>query len=94
MTEKHALEFSALTDEHNEYARKLGIVWKQPESMRPVFEKFGNDLLKKNGDDSFELPLPATLLVDKEGVVRDLYLEPDYTKRVEPSTVLEWVERL
>lgn len=94
MTEKHELEFPVLTDLHNEYARKLGIVWKQPESLRPVFEQFKHDLPKRNGDDSFELPLPATLLVDGSGVVRNMFLEPDYVKRVEPGKVLEWVNEL
>ncbi|CZT14134.1 uncharacterized protein RCC_00107 [Ramularia collo-cygni] len=94
MTEKHELEFPVLTDLHNAYARKLGIVWRQPESLRPVFETFGHDLPRRNGDDSFELPLPATMLVDGEGVVRNLYLEPDYVKRVEPLTVLDWIDEL
>lgn len=94
MTEKHELEFPVLTDLHNEFARKLGIVWKQPESLRPVFDTFKHDLPSRNGDDSFELPFPATLLVDGSGTVRNLYLEPDYTKRVEPSKVLDWVNDL
>ncbi|KAK5136315.1 hypothetical protein LTR08_003688 [Meristemomyces frigidus] len=94
MTEKHQLDFAVLTDAHNEYARKLGIVWKMPENLRPIFEKFGHDLPKRNGDDSFEVPLPATLLVDKDGIVRNVYAEPDYVKRVEPQTVLEWIDQL
>ncbi|KAK5137753.1 hypothetical protein LTR08_007325 [Meristemomyces frigidus] len=94
MTEKHELQFPVLTDPHNEYARKLGIVWKQPESLRPVFDNFKHNLPKRNGDDSFELPLPATLLVDKDGIVRNLYLNPDYIKRVEPQTVLAWIDAL
>jgi len=94
MKEKHDLAFPVVTDLHNEYARKLGIVWKQPEALRPVFERFGHDLNKENGDDSFELPLPATFLVDKSGTIRNRYFDPNYTKRVEPTTVLEWTDAL
>jgi peroxiredoxin len=94
MIEKHDLKFSVLTDLHNEYAHKLGIVWKQPDSIRPVFDKFKHDLPRRNGDDSFAVPIPATLLVDKDGIVRNTYLEPDYTKRVEPQTILGWIEAL
>lgn len=94
MMEKHALEFSVLTDEHNDYARKLGIVWKQPDYLRPAFATFGNDLAKKNGDDSFELPIPTTLLVDRLGVVRRVDAKPDYTERTEPETVLGWIGEL
>ncbi|OOF94911.1 hypothetical protein ASPCADRAFT_50742 [Aspergillus carbonarius ITEM 5010] len=94
MTEKHELKFPVLTDLHNAYARQLGIVWKQPASLRPVYEALGHDLQQRNGDDSFEVPIPATLLVDKDGIVRNLFIEPDYYKRVDPKVVLGWTEAL
>jgi len=92
--EKHALKFPVLSDVGNKYAQQLGIVFQQPDALRPVFDNFGNDLKKRNGDDSFAVPIPATLLVDKNGVVRNTFVEPDYTKRLEPSTALEWVDAL
>ncbi|KAJ4358652.1 uncharacterized protein N0V89_003236 [Didymosphaeria variabile] len=92
--EKNELQFPVLSDEGNKLARELGIVWKQPDSMKPIFEKFGLDLKKQNGDDTFEVPIPATFLVDKDGIVKNLYLEADYRKRVEPSTLLEWIAQL
>ena len=92
--EKQGLKFTVLSDTGNEYARKLGIVWKMPETLRPVFETLGNDLLKFNGDDSFELPIPASLLVDENGVVRKTFVNPDFTERLEPETALEWINTL
>lgn len=94
MTEKHELKFPVLTDLKSKYAKELGITWKQPEAMMEVFNTFGNDITKKNGDDSHLLPIPATLLVDREGVVRNLFIDPDYTKRLEPTTALEWIDAL
>lgn len=78
----------------NGFARKLGIVWKQPDELRPVFSMFGNDMAARNGDDSLEVPVPTTLLVDGEGVVKKTYIEPDYTKRLEPEIALGWVKQL
>jgi peroxiredoxin len=92
--EKHNLKFPVLSDTGNKYAKQLGIVFSQPDTLRPVFAKLGHDLLKRNGDDSFEVPLPATILVDERSIVRNTYIDPDYTKRVEPSTVLEWIDGL
>ncbi|KAI0114575.1 AhpC-TSA-domain-containing protein [Hypoxylon sp. NC0597] len=92
--EKQKLEYPVLSDVGNKYARQLGIVFKQPDSLRPVFEKIGNDLVKSNGDDSFEVPVPATLLVDRDGVVRKTFVDPDYTKRLEPGVALEWINSL
>ncbi|KAF2240191.1 AhpC-TSA-domain-containing protein [Trematosphaeria pertusa] len=92
--EKNELEFTVLSDLGNKLARELGIVWKQPDSMRPVFEKFGHDLKKQNGDDSLEVPIPATFLVGEDGVVKNVYLEPDYRKRLEPTVALEWISKM
>ena len=94
MVEKNDLKFQVLSDVGHKYARQLGIVWKMPESLRPFFEKVGHDLIRRNGDDTFEVPIPSTLLVDRNGVVKNTYIEPDYTARVEPETVLEWIEAL
>lgn len=65
-----------------------------PDLMGPVFETFGVDFKEKHGRASFALPVPAALLVDQQGVVRDVFVEPDYAKRVEEETVLGWLERL
>lgn len=93
-TQKHDLKFPVLSDVGNKFARQLGIIFKQPDILRPVFEAFGHDLKTRNGDDSLEVPLPATLLVDQKGVVRNAYIETDYSKRLEPSTALEWIDAL
>lgn len=94
MTEKHELKFSVLSDLHNDYARQLGIVWKQPSSLKPVYEALGHHLSEKNGDDSFEVPLPATFMVDQKGIVRNVYVQPDYFQRVEPGEILQWIKAL
>ncbi|KAK3094278.1 hypothetical protein LTR53_019473, partial [Teratosphaeriaceae sp. CCFEE 6253] len=60
--EKNDLKFTVLSDVGNAFARQLGIVWKQPDSLRLHFKAFGHDLSAVNGDDSFEIPIPCTLL--------------------------------
>lgn len=49
---------------------------------------------KRNGDASLEVPVPATFLVGRDGVVKRRFVDPDWTKRVETSEVLRWVEEL
>ncbi|KAI1615742.1 thioredoxin-like protein [Exophiala viscosa] len=93
-TEKNELKFTVLSDVGNKYARQLGILFQQPETLRPVFEQFGHDLKSRNGDDSFAVPIPATILVDQKGIVRNTFIEPDYTKRLEPSEALKWIDAL
>jgi peroxiredoxin len=92
--EKHELEFTVLSDLGNRYAHELGIVYQQPEELRPVFKQIGNDLEARNGDDSFAVPIPTTILVDKEGVVRNAHLDADYFKRLDPEVTLGWIDAL
>jgi peroxiredoxin len=92
--QKHDLQFEVLSDVGNAYAEKLGLLFQQPEELRPIFKGEGIDLKKSNGDDSFVVPVAATILVDGEGKVRNVYAEPDWTKRLETSEALEWVDRL
>ena len=83
-----------MSDVGNKFARQLGIVWAQPAELREIFLKIGNDLTKRNGDDSLEVPIPATLLVDRDGTVRNLFLDANYAKRVEPDVVMGWINAL
>ncbi|KAJ6141703.1 AhpC-TSA-domain-containing protein [Penicillium chrysogenum] len=92
--EKNQLGYTVLSDLGNQYARRLGLVFSQPKSLRPIFEKLGYDLTARNGDDSFEVPIPATLLIGHDGIVCKTFINPDYTKRLPVSKALEWIEGL
>jgi len=92
--EKNDLKFPVLSDVDLKLARQLGIVVKQPDDMRPVFEKFDIDLEKHNGSDTMDVPVPATFLVDQQGVLRKSFVDADYTTRLEPATALKWIDEL
>lgn len=92
--EKNELEFEVLTDTNNKFARELGIVWQMPDYIKPAFDGFGHDLDKRQGNDEFEVPVPANFLVDRNGTVRNVFVDPDYTKRLEPTTAIEWANAL
>ena len=73
---------------------QLGLVFAFPQDLRDVYLQFGLDLPAHNGDDSWELPMPARLVVDRGGLIRDLEVDPDYTVRPEPEATLAALERL
>lgn len=89
--EKNELKFAVLSDAGNALAKQLGILWT---GAREMNDSWGLDLQKFNGDDSHELPIPTTILVDGEGKVRNIFVEPDFRIRLEPTTALEWVDAL
>ncbi|MGK7891500.1 MAG: peroxiredoxin-like family protein [Leptolyngbyaceae cyanobacterium] len=86
--EKNELEFEVLSDVGNQVARQLGLVFTLPESLRPIYDSFGIDVVAHNGDQTFELPLAATYVINTDGTVVHAFVEADYTKREAPEVVV------
>ena len=87
--EQKALTFPVLSDEGNHTARAYGLVFSLNEALRGLQTGFGNPTPKFNGDDSWELPIPATFVLDRAGKVRFAEADPDWMKRTEPAAILE-----
>jgi peroxiredoxin len=92
--EKKQLEFPVLTDRGNKIARAYGLVFALSEPLRALQTGFGNPTPKFNGDDSWELPMPGTFVIDRRGIVVLSHVDPDYTKRLEPAVILASLDSL
>lgn len=92
--EKLELAFPVLSDVGNVVAREYGLVFSLPEDLRSVYDGFGIDLPAANGDQTFELPVPATFVIDRDGSVAWRFVDPDYTHRGDPADVLAAVKAL
>jgi peroxiredoxin len=92
--EKKQLTFPVLTDSGNRVARQYGLVFSLSGPMRELQKGFGNPIPKFNGDDSWELPMPGTFVLDSKGTVGLAHVDPDYTKRLEPAAVLRALREL
>ncbi len=95
-TEKNQLTFPVLSDLGNRVARQFGIVFQVgPEVRKLSLEVFKNDFAPRNGDSSYELPVPATFVLDSTGTVRFAHVDPDYQLgRAEPQTILASLQTL
>ncbi len=94
LQEKHDLRFPVLSDSGNAVARSYGLIFALDPSLHPIYKDFGIDLPARNGDESYELPIPATYVVDRNRVIRYAYVNADYTQRAEPGEVLAAVRQL
>lgn len=92
--QKLALKFPVLSDEGNKVAKQFGLVYTLDESLRPIYQAFGINLNAHNGNNSFELPVPATFLIAKDGTVLESYINVDYRERLAPETALSWLDRV
>jgi len=92
--EKLDLTFEVLSDVGNRVARDFGLVFTLPAEMRSIYQDFGIDLPAANGDESFELPVPATYVIDRSGIIRLTFVDIDYTKRLDPAEILAALKKL
>ena len=94
MAEKNELKFEVLSDAGNKVAREYGLVWTLPEPLREVYKGFGVDVATSNGTDSWELPIPGTYVIAKDGTVKLAFAEANYTVRLEPAAILDALNEL
>jgi peroxiredoxin len=87
--EKNNLTFSVLCDKGNEVASLFGLTFTLHEDLREVYRKFGIDLERFNGDDSWTLPMPGRFVLDHKGIILSVDVNPDYTKRPEPRDIIQ-----
>lgn len=92
--EKNALSFAVLSDVGNKVAREFGLVFTLPAALRPIYEGFGIDLPAHNGDDRFELPVPATYVIGTDGRIALAFVNVDYTQRLDPEAILAALQQL
>ncbi len=86
--EKHDLEFEVLSDIGNKIAKEYGIVFKLTDEVAEMYNN-GFGMNAYNGDESNELPLAATYIIDENGEIIYAFLDADYRNRAEPSEITE-----
>ena len=92
--EKNDLKFEVLSDVSNKTANQFGLVFKLPSELHEIYLKFGINIPKFNGDDSWEIPMPGTYVIDKDGTVKYAFADADYTKRADPDEVISKLQEL
>ena len=88
------LTFDVLSDVGNRVARSFGLVWALPEELRAALRSNNKALPEINGDDSWELPVPATYVIARDRRVALAGIDVDYRERVEPAAILSALRSL
>lgn len=88
------LHFPILCDAGAAVAASFGLRFSLPEDLIEVYKQFGNDLAKINDDPSWVLPMPARYVIGTDGVIAYAEVNPDYTRRPDPSELLPVLDRL
>jgi peroxiredoxin len=88
------LGFPILSDPGTAVAAEFGLRFALPEDLIEVYAQFGNDLPRINDDPSWVLPMPARYVIGTDGVIAYAEVNPDYTRRPDPSELLPVLDRL
>jgi peroxiredoxin len=87
MHDQHKLRFPLLSDAGNKVARQFGLTYRVPQLQEAVYRRAFVNLPFTNGDESWELPIPATYIVDRDGMILYASANEDYTERPEPFEI-------
>jgi peroxiredoxin len=91
---ENKLSFPILSDVRSEVADAFGIRFALPEKLVELYKTFKNDLPTFNDDPSWVLPMPARYVIGTDGVIAYAEINPDYTRRPDPSELLPLLDRL
>jgi peroxiredoxin len=81
-------------DKGGALAEKCGIRWKVPNDLKQIHKQVGADLEVFHGEDSWTLPMPARYAIGQDGVIAYAEMNPDYTRRPEPSDIFAVLDAL
>jgi peroxiredoxin len=91
MRDQHKLRFPLLSDAGNKVARQFGLTYKIPEEQKAIYQRAFVNLPFVNGDNSWELPIPATYVIDRDGTVLYASADEDYAERPEPADIVRFL---
>jgi len=86
--------FPVLCDIDNAYALASGLMMFIGDAVSQAYKDFGIDLAADQGNDGMFLPVPATYVVNEEGMIVADYVHPDFRKRMAPQDILQALDTL
>jgi peroxiredoxin len=91
MADQHKLRFPLLCDAGSKVAHECGLAYRVPEYQQEIYRRVFVNLPFVNGDESWQLPIPATYILARDGTVLFASVNPDYTDRPEPAEILSLI---
>jgi peroxiredoxin len=88
------LDLTMLADVDHGVAVSYGVLFRVPDKTKAHYAGQGYDFGHRHGSTEWMLPIPATFVIDQDGIVRGTFVEPDFTIRQDPSDILDNVRQL
>jgi peroxiredoxin len=88
------LSYEILSDVDGAVGLLFGVLFRAPAAYREVLAGYGIDLAERHGNEGGFIPLPATFVIDRGGIVRYAYVDVDFTRRAEPAVIVAELMKL
>lgn len=69
--------------------KEFGVDFVLPENLQQKYLEFGIDLKQANGNDNQMLPVPATYVIGKDGIIKYIHYDPNYKNRSSADEILK-----
>ena len=86
--------YRVLVDPVHEASKAFKVHFTVDAETRARYEEYGLLINEANADGSWDLPAPATFVIDADGVVRWAFADWDYRRRADPDDVIRAVGSL
>lgn len=84
------MDFIILSDQDAKIASQYGVAWKVPEFIAEHMKiDRGLDLESINNGNGSILPIPATFIIGKDGIILWRFVDVDYRTRSEPEDIIK-----
>ncbi len=87
--DKTKAEYSILHDVDNKIMKSYGVDFVLPAELIEKYKEYDIDLTISNGNDDQTLPVPATYVIGKDGIVKYVQYDPDYKNRSNAEEILK-----
>ena len=95
MAEKAQLDFDVLSDVDQAVIREYKVQFTAPADLQDVHvNAFDLDLRDHTANRSWQLPVPATFVIDRAGIVCAAHVSADYRTRMEPADIIAALNEL
>jgi len=89
MRKKTKAEFPIIADQGNELMKMYDVDFELDLKTRKRYDVWGINLDRNNGKGNYTLPIPATYVIDKNGIVTYRHFDENYKERADVNDVLK-----
>lgn len=94
LVEQKKFGFLFGTDHNNKLAKQLALSFELDAKTIQKYGKYGINVAESNDTEKWELPIPATYVIDTDRTITFAYADEDYSKRADYNKVLKVLRKM